>query len=305
MKAVICTKYGPPEVLKMAEVEKPVPGDNEVLIKVYATTVTIADSRIRGFNIPPLFRLPFRIMFGFGKPNKPVLGMQLSGVIESVGKNVQGYKPGDRVFAYTGFSFGAYVEYRCFPENGLIALIPAGKTYEEAAAVSFGGFSALHFIKQCGINRGQKVLVYGASGDVGTNFVQLAVYYGAEVTGVSSTPNLELVSSLGAGRVIDYTKEDFTVGGERYDIIFDAVGIISKSKAVKALKPGGKFYSVMNGIIKANQDDLALLRHLLEAGNLKPVIDRTYTFEQLAEAHRYVDIGHKKGNVVIKVGTNN
>jgi NADPH:quinone reductase-like Zn-dependent oxidoreductase len=299
MKEIICTKYGPPEVLKIVEVEKPVPGDNEVLIKEYATTVTIADSRIRGFNIPPMFRLPFRIMFGFRKPKKTVLGMQFSGVIELTGKNVKGYKPGDRIFAYTGFGFGAYAEYHCMSEKGLIALIPAGKTYEEAAAVPFGGLSALYFIRKCGIKKGQNVLVYGASGDVGTNFVQLARYYGAEVTGVCSTPNLELVRSIGAGRVIDYTKGDFTEGRDRYDIIFDAVGKISNSKAVKALRPGGKFFSVMKGIIKPVMEDLLLLRDLFESGNLKPVIDRTYPFEQLAEAHRYVDLGHKKGNVVI------
>lgn len=320
MKAVICTKYGPPEVLQIKEIEKPVPQDNEVLIKIHATTVTVADFRIRSFTIPPSFWLPARIALGIRKPKKPILGVELAGQIESVGKDVTSFKKGDQVFAATLAGFGAYAAYKCLPEDGPIAIKPAKITYEEAAAIPIGARTALHYFRKGEIKSGQKVLIYGASGSVGTYAVQLAKYFGTEVTGVCSSANLALVKSLGADKVIDYTEADYIKKLGMYDIIFLAVDKCPFSVCNKSLDKKGVYLNV-TAPVKSLQmiwtsmtskkkiivgesppelaEDLIFLKGLVEAGTLKPVIDRSYTLDQIVEAHRYVDKGHKKGNVVI------
>jgi len=300
MKAMVCTKYGKPDVLQLEEVEKPIPKENEILIKIHATTVTSGDCRVRSFNSPLLLWLPMRIVLGLRKPRKSILGVELAGEVEDVGKNVTRFKKGDQLFAMTGMKFGGYAEYICLPEKGTIVVKPENVTHEEAASISFGGTTALHFFRKGNIQAGQKVLIYGASGAVGTAAVQLASYYGAEVTGVCSAKNSELVKSLGADYVIDYQNEDFNKKEERYNLIFDAIGKITKNQCKGALALNGRFVSVEGqGIAKVQTEDLLLLKKLMEEGRIKSVIDRCYSLEQIPAAHEYVETGHKVGNVVV------
>ncbi len=320
MKAMVCTKYGAPDVLRLQEVEKPVPEDNEVLIKVHAATATAAG--LNGRKGEPFF---IRFFMGLTKPKKNILGQELAGEIETVGKDVKLFKVGDPVFGMTGGALGAHAEYKCMPEDGALVIKPGNMTYEESVAVVEGALTALHFLRnKANIQSGQKVLIHGASGSVGTAAVQVAKYFGAEVTGVCSTTNLELVKSLGADMVIDYTKEDFTKNGQTYDIIFDTVGKRSFSRCKGSLSRKGVYldagklstvfqmlwtsiFGSKKAILAATYvrpareitTDLIFLKELIETGKIISVIDRRYPLEQTAEAHRYVETGHKKGNVVI------
>lgn len=323
MRAIVCTKYGTSDVLQLKEVAKPTPGDNEVRIRIHAAIVTPSDCAFRKAD-------PFivRFLYGFTSPKNNILGVELAGEIDSVGKDVRLFKEGDRVFGISPKSFGAHGEYKCLSESDTVTLKPTNMTYEEAAGICDGALTALIFLRDtANIQRGQKVLIYGASGSVGAYSVQLAKYYGAEVTGVSSSTNLEFVKSLGADQVIDYTKEDFTKNGQNYDVIFDAVGKRSFSSCKSSLKENGVFLSTVPTLgimlqmlrtsksgskkakfvaagLKQNKENLLFLKELAETGKIKPIIDRRYPLEQIAEAHRYVEKGHKKGNVVITLESN-
>jgi NADPH:quinone reductase-like Zn-dependent oxidoreductase len=324
MKAIVYHEYGPADVLKLAEAAKPTPKDNEVLIKVHATSVTTGDCNLRGFTfVPRGFGLISRLMFGYRKPKKTILGVEVAGEIEVIGKDVTRFKKGDAVFGIDGTGLGAYAEYKCMSEAGGLVLKPVNLTYAEAAAIPNGALTALTFLKKlANVQPGQKILIVGASGSVGSAAVQIAKHLGAEVTGVCSTANVELVKSLGADRVIDYTREDFAKSGQRYDIIFDTVGKTSFSKCKNALNPQGRYLAgagglpefgqmlwtsikggkkVLAGMSSERREDLVFIKELVEADKLKPVIDRRYPLELTAEAHRYVDTGRKKGNVVITV----
>ena len=322
MKAIVYTKYGSPDVLQLKEIEKPVPKENEILIKVKATTVTVADIRSRSFTVPPAFWLPARITLGFKRPKKEILGMELAGEVEAVGTEVKRFKEGDQVFAASLVGFGAYAEYKCLPEDGPVSLKPNNITFEEAAAIPIGARTALFFLRKANIQSGQRVLVYGASGSVGSYAVQIAKLFGANVTGVCSTSNLEMVKSLGADKVIDYTVEDFSSTGETYDVIFEAVNKSSFSACMKSLRKSGTYINITEVLpsirmlrtkltsskkllLSKNAPEtpeaLNYLRELVENGKLKVVIDRSYAFEEIVEAHRYVEKGHKKGNVVIAI----
>jgi NADPH:quinone reductase-like Zn-dependent oxidoreductase len=327
MKAIVYTKYGPPEVLQLKEVDKPNPKDNEVLIRVHATTVAAEDPMMRSFTFPILFWLPLRIAFGLLRPKKTILGSELAGEVEAVGKNVKQFRKGDQIFGVDISGLGAYAEYKCLPEEGVLAIKPANMTYEDAAPVC-GALAAWNFLRdKANLQSGQKVLINGASGSIGTAAVQIARYFGAEVTGVCSVTNLELVKSLGADKVIDYTKEDFTKTGQTYDIIFDAVSKSSFSRCKGSLKQTGIYLSAIPGLqillqmlwtskigskkakfsatgLRPVPERLIFLKEIIElykAGKIRPVIDRCYSLEQIAEAHRYVEKGHKRGNVIITV----
>jgi NADPH:quinone reductase-like Zn-dependent oxidoreductase len=322
MKAAVYRRYGPPEVVQIEDVDKPVPKDNQVLIGIHASTVSAADWRMR--RAVPLI---VRFWTGLWRPKKiQILGMEFSGEVESVGRAVTRFGAGDQVFGSTGFRFGTHAEYVCLPEDGLLAMKPVNMSFEEAAAVLFGGVSALHFLRKAKIQAGQKVLIYGASGSVGVFAVQLAKHFGAHVTGVCSTANVDLVKSLGADAVVDYTTEDFSRAGRVYDTVFDAVGKSGFSRSLKSLRRGG-FYvrvggsgrlsSILGGIVQekwasitgaakviggvgsGTTEDLSFLKQLIEAGKLRTVIDRRYSLREIAEAHRYVEAGHKKGHVII------
>ena len=329
MKAIVWTKYGPPDGLELREVEKPIPKDDEVLIKIYATTVTAGDCEMRSLKMPMMLGLPMRIYVGFSKPERiTIIGQEMAGEIESIGKDVKRFKEGDQVFASTGFGRGTYCEYLCLPEepgdmDGVMALKPANMTYQEAAAVPTGGLESLHFLRKANIQSGQKVLINGAGGSIGTFGVQLAKnHYGAEVTAVDSAGKLDMLRSIGADHVIDYTQEDFTKSRETYDVIFDVVGKASYSGCMKSLKQNGyyllanpRFSLMIRGfwtsktgskhaitqVASHKNEDLIFLRELIEAGKLRTVIDRTFPLDQMAEAHRYVETGGKLGNLVITV----
>ena len=319
MKAVVYTKYGPPDVLHLEEVEKPMPKENEVLIKIHATTVTAGDVRLRK---PDPFLT--RFVFGLFKPKVSILGVDIAGVVVAIGKEVNLFKIGDKVFGSTfDFGLGAYAEYKCMPEDSVLTLMPTSSSFEEAAAIYFGGHTALHFLRMGNISKGQKVLIYGASGALGTYAVQLAKYFGAAVTGICSTRNLDMVKNLGADNVIDYTKEDFAQNSETYDIIFDTVGKSPFFKCIRSLTKNGRYVrsvhlslspilkglwvsitsnkKVIGGVAHEKVEDLIFLKELMETGKLKLVIDRSYTLEQIPKAHEYVEKGHKRGNVVITV----
>jgi len=328
LKAVIWTQYGSPDGLKLQEVEKPFPKEDQILIKIHATTVTAGDCEMRRLELPLMLSFPVRLYAGFLRPKRiTILGQELAGEVEDVGKHVKSFKKGDQVFGTTGFGFGAYAEYICLPGNpddtqGALAIKPTNSTYEEAAAVPTAGFEALHYLRKANIQRGNKVLIIGAGGSIGTFSIQLAKHFGAEVTGVDSTEKLDMLRSIGANHVIDYTKEDYTDQGEVYDLIIDVVGKGFVSRRLKLLKQNGYYflaYAGLSQIVLAlwvsmtskkkvkiesasqKKEDLIYLKELIEAGKIKAIIDRRYPLEQVPEAHRYVETGHKKGNVVITI----
>ena len=305
MKAVVCTRYGPPEVLQVEDLAIPVPQKNEVRIRILATAVTSSDCYVRGLDLSPAYRLMARLALGWNAPRQPVLGMVLSGEVDSVGPDAKSFEVGQPVFGLNQRRFGTYAQYVCWPEDGLLATRPATLTDDEAAAIPYGGLLALHFLRKADVRAGQRVLIYGASGAVGTSAVQLARHFGAEVTGVCSTANLDLVASLGATTVIDYTREDFTEKAARYDVILDAVGkrksAVSLRRCRRVLAPGGACVSVDDGTPKLRREDLVLLGELATKGEIRPVIDRTYALDNIVEAHTFVGTGHKRGNVVVSV----
>lgn len=328
MKAIVWTRYGSPDGLQLREVEKPTPEDHEVQIKIHAATVSTADTEFRRLKLPLLFALPLRLYLGFRRPTrKTILGTEFAGEIVGAGKYATRYKPGDRVFGYTGLGMGTYAEYMCMPEKpsglaGVLAIMPANMTYEEAAAAPFGGLEALHALRQANIQRGQKVIIVGAGGSIGTYAVQLAKHYGAEVTGVDKTGKLDMIRSIGADQVIDYTQEDFTKSGQTYDVILDTAGKSSFSGSLRSLNESGTYLNANPGLLGGfraqwtsqrgskrvilwtagyTTDNLLALKELIEAGAIKAIIDRRYPMEQVAVAHRYVDSGQKKGNVVITI----
>ncbi len=305
MRAAVCTAYGPPEVLQIRTVPDPRPRDKDVCIRLFATAVTASDCIVRGLKLRGVYRLFMRAAFGIRAPRKGIIGMIASGEIESVGREVTSFKPGDQVFGMDGFRAGTYAEKVCWPATSALALRPANLTYEESAALPYGGLIASFFVRRLKVRKGQRVPVYGASGAIGTSAVQLARHFGAEVTGVCSTPHLELVRSLGATTVVDYTKDDFTQSGTRYDVIFDAVGKRKSAKAMlnagAALASGGVSMSVDDAFPRTRKSDLLVLKELAERGAFRPVIDRRDTLAEIVEAHRYVDLGHKKGNVIVKI----
>jgi NADPH:quinone reductase-like Zn-dependent oxidoreductase len=329
MKAIVCTKFGPPDVLQLQEVAKPALKDNEVLIRIYATTVTAGDCELRSLKVPLAFRLPLRIYMGLIRPGPMILGQELAGEIEAVGKDVKRFRKGDQVFGWSGLGLGAYAEYKCLPEDGVLAIKPATISYEEAAVLAVGGLDAVHFMRKGNIQSGQKVLINGAGGSIGTFAVQLAKYFGAEVTAVDSTGKLDMLRSIGADQVIDYMQADFTKSGETYDMIFDVVGKSSFTRSVRSLTHNGRYLlgnSRLSQMVRGQwtsrrsskkvilwkartaseyTEDFKFLTELIEAGKIQSVIDRCYPLEQTAEAHRYVDTEQKKGNVVITVEQNN
>lgn len=329
MKAIVWTKYGPPDVLQLQDIAKPTPTDTQVLIKIHAATVLSADCDLRGLKVPLALRLPLRLVLGLRKPRIPVLGQELAGEIEAVGKAVTRFRVGDQVFAWTGLRLGAYAEYACLPEKAVVAIKPSNMTYAEAATLAVGGLEAAKFLGKGSIQSGQKVLINGAGGSIGTFAIQLAKYFGADVTGVDSTEKLDMMRAIGADQVIDYTQEDFTKEGKTYDVIFDVIGKSSFPRSIRALTQNGRYLlgnprlgqrlrGRWTSIRSARQvipwtsrtaseirEDINFLKELIEAGKITSVIDRTYPLEQTAEAHRYVDAGHKKGHVVITVTPNN
>jgi len=333
MKAVVYTEYGSPDVLHLADIAKPTPKDSEVLVKIYATTVNFGDILARNFkavtprsfNMPFFFWLPAKIVFGLSKPKITILGAELAGEVEAVGKDVTRFKAGDQVFAYRGQNMGANAEYLCMPEDGIVAIKPTNMTYEEAATVPYGALTALNLLRKVDIQPGQNVLINGASGGIGSAAMQIAKYFGAEVTGVCSTQRVALVKSLGADKVIDYTKQDFTQNGETYDVILDILGKSSFSRCKNSLKPNGRYLlasfkmkqlfqmlrtsitggkKVICALSMEKTEDLILIKELVEAGKIKSIIDRCYPLEQTADAHRYVESGHKKGIVVVTLAHN-
>lgn len=327
MKAIVCTQYGSPNVLQLTDVAKPAPKENEVLIKVIATTANAADARIRGAVFPSIFNFPVKLLMGFKGPRKKILGLELAGVVESVGKNVTKYKPGDEVFASTGAAFGAYVEYICLTEMSVMAKKPSNMTFEEAATVPHCALAALHFLNKGKVGQGQRVMIYGASGGIGTFAVQIAKAYGAEVTAVCSTSNIELVKSIGADNVIDYSKNELSRISEPFDVVFDTIGKAPITECVDLLEDGGMYLSavhlelsrilegmkvsfrstkkVIGGSAPYTKENLEFLKNLAEEGKLISVIDKTFDLKEIREAHEYVDKGHKKGHVVIHIGNKN
>ena len=325
MRAIVCTDYGPPDVLQLRDVPKPVPKDNEVLIRIRATSVSTADCELRRFDFAPWIWVPMRLAFGIRKPRRRVLGQELAGNVESVGKEVRSLRKGDRVFATTGIPLGAYAEYICLredPQTGAIATMPANLDYAEATVVPYGGGEALKFLRKANVRSGQRVLVNGAGGSFGTFAVQLAKVLGAHVTAVDSAPKLEMLRAIGADRVIDYAREDFTDSPETYDIIFDVVRGTPSGRLVRSLTENGWLLMANPGFLQivrarwaargsrkrvsfagssGTGEDLAYLRGLIEAGQMHPVVDRTFLLEQMVEAHRYAETGQKLGNIVVAV----